>query len=302
MRAPGRRVRKSGRECMNRLDGHIHIAEGPADPAGLLAGLERAGFQGGLLISLPPPSFPWVAAPRPFGERLEGLLAWKGGAESLYPFLWIDPLEEDVLEQMAKAGRRGVSGFKVICNRFEPGHPRALEVFRAAARDHKPILFHSGILWDGQVSSRYNRPEGFEALLEVEGLTFCLAHIGWPWCDELIAVYGKFLNASGRNPALSVEMYVDLTPGTPPIYRREALAKLFTVGYDVQRNVIFGSDCNTGGYNAGWTREWVERDGAIYREIGLGEQALERIYSRNLQRFLGLIRDSTPRRAPRPGE
>ncbi len=287
---------------MMRLDGHIHLAEGPADPPALEAGLSQAGFQGGLLISLPPPSFRQVAAPRPFRERLEHLLAWKGEAERLYPFLWIDPLEDGVEEQMEEAVRRGVAGFKVICNRFEPGHPRALAVCRAAARARKPMLFHSGILWDGQDSSRYNRPGGFEALLEVEGLVFSLAHISWPWCDELIAVYGKFLNAYDRNPALSVEMYVDITPGTPPIYRREALIRLFTVGYDVERNVIFGSDCNSAGYNAAWTREWVERDAAIYREIGLGERTLERIHSLNLQRFLGLIRDPAPRRGVRPGE
>lgn len=28
-------------------------------------------------------------------------------------------------------------------------------------------------------------------------------------------------------------MFLDLTPGTPEIYRRDLLTKLFTIGYDV---------------------------------------------------------------------
>ena len=71
-------------------------------------------------------------------------------------------------------------------------------------------------------------------------MRFSLAHISWPWCDELIAAYGKILNASASRADYRGEMFVDITPGTPTIYRREALTKLFTVGYDIQDNVIFG--------------------------------------------------------------
>ena len=63
-----------------------------------------------------------------------------------------------------------------------------MEVFRTISQADRPILFHSGILWDGKPSGPYNHPAGFESLLEVDGLRFCLAHISWPWCDELIAV------------------------------------------------------------------------------------------------------------------
>ena len=38
--------------------------------------------------------------------------------------------------------------------------------------------------------------------------------------------------------------------------RRDALAKLFTVGYDVADNVMFGSDSSANGYNAKWVKTW----------------------------------------------
>lgn len=119
------------------LDGHIHVLDLTEDRDGFLKKLGHAEINGGLVISLPPPAFPFVAP-----------------------------------------------------------------------------------------SSQYNRPSEFEPLLEINGLKFSLAHISWPWCDELIAVYGKFLNAYAGNPDHSVEMFIDITPGTPPIYRQEVLTKL----------------------------------------------------------------------------
>lgn len=282
------------------LDGHIHIhggAEGHADFPGRL---QAAGVDGGVLISESPACFHSTGSPRANAERLEDLMAWAAVGSELYPLYWIDPLEMDAIDQVAMAVQRGVSGFKVICDRYYPGDDRAMTVFRAIARASKPILFHSGILWDGKPSSVYNRPAGFESLLDVDGLRFCLAHISWPWCDELIAVYGKFQNAYSGRPDLSVEMFVDVTPGTPPIYRREALTRLFTVGYDIEHNVVFGSDCRANDYNVDWVRQWIRRDCEILSELGLAAQARAALYAANLRRFLGVspaVRHKEPLRS-----
>ena len=56
-----------------------------------------------------------------------------------------------------------------------------------------------------------------------------MGHCSWPWYDECIAVYGKFLNGVA-NDQDAPEMFFDLTPGTPRIYREDLLTKLFTVG------------------------------------------------------------------------
>ena len=270
------------------LDGHIHIMTDKRDHNDLAGRLKKAGVDGGMIISLPPAAFPDLAPSTSPAERLDNLFFWTEPSDNLYPFYWIDPTEPDAADQVGRAVERGVNGFKVICNHFFCGDERAMPVFKVIAQAEKPMLFHTGILWDGLPSSRYNRPSEFEALLEVDGLKFSVAHISWPWCDECIAVYGKFLSAYSIRPELSVEMFIDLTPGTPPIYRREALTKIYTIGYDIENNVIFGSDCRADKYDSDWTTEWINRDNEIYKDLGLDQSIIDKIYGENLKRFLGI--------------
>lgn len=272
------------------LDGHIHIAEGPVNHEGFIKKLKSAGIDGGVILSLPPSSFKVNKLVYTSEERLDNLFAWQGSKSELYPFYWIDPMEHDAKEQVQLAHEYGVSGYKIICNKFYPNDRTAIEVYKEIAKTKKPLLFHSGILWDGQPSSKYNRPGEFEALLEINGLKFALAHVSWPWHDECIAVYGKFLHAYTVRPELSVEMFIDLTPGTPPIYRQEVLTKIFTVGYNIEQNVLFGLDSITNNYDHKLAKEWIGRDNEIYKSLGLDMGVIVNIYSENLKRFLGISR------------
>ena len=285
-----------------KIDGHIHLTDGQIEVADFEQKLKAAGFDGGLIISKPPASFPEIGSYSPFSDRLDHLMHFTSAMENLFPFFWIDPIEDDAEEQVNIAVKRGVMGFKVICNNYYPCDERAMKIFQIIAQKQKPLLFHSGILWDGRATSKYNKPVEFECLLEIDQLKFSLAHISWPWCDELIAVYGKFLNAFSLKPDLSCEMFIDLTPGTPAIYRGETLAKLLTVGYDVEDNMIFGTDCFANDYNSKWTKEWVTRDDEIYDALGLPEYMTDKIYGENLRRFLGLTRDKITKTPPKQGQ
>lgn len=274
---------------MMALDAHVHIRDGKVDPAELMQRMHAAGVEGGILLSLPPASMSGARVAAAPAQRLENVLAWCQEFETLHPFYWIDPTESDALQQVTDAVEQGIAGFKVICDHFYPGDPQALRVFHAIAEAGRPILFHSGILWDGKPSSNYCRPANFEALMTVPGLRFALAHISWPWVDECIALYGKIKAAQRRHSEwVSAEMFIDTTPGTPPIYRREALTKLFTVGYDVAHNVIFGSDSVTPGYGDEYVGGWIARDQAILEELGIPAETRQAVFSGNLKRFLGL--------------
>jgi predicted TIM-barrel fold metal-dependent hydrolase len=281
------------------LDGHTHIyapkkGRPRRNPSEFMERLGQAGVDGGVVVSIAPPTFKAYGDPVKASARLDDVLDACEAGEHLYSFFWIDPMEPDAFEQVDEAVERGIRGFKVICHAYEPGAPRAMEVFGRIAAKNRPILFHSGILWDSTASSQYNRPVLFEPLIELDGLRFALAHIGWPWTDESIAVYGKF-DESRRGRHSTAEMFVDTTPGTPPVYRRDALTKLFTAGagpgglvlFRVENNVLFGTDRSVNAYRADGVRHLIAQDREIFGEIGLDEDTQEAYFSRNLLRFVG---------------
>lgn len=281
-------------EALKMFDSHVHVMEDKVDFEGLLERLRRNNVKGCALLSLPPKAFPSVSKrmTKP-ADRLENIMSWCSvdrGAKSnveLFPFFWVDPLEDDAAEQVEKADKAGAAGFKIIMNRDYPSHPQAMGIFGRIAKTGKAAIIHTGILWDGRPSSRYNRPSEYECLLDIPRIRFSLCHMSWPWLDECLAVYGKFLHAMKVNPKISSEMFIDLTPGTPKIYRREALIKLFTIGYDVEDNILFGTDCFASAYDVKWLKDWHAMDSQIMSDLGVRQEAVEKYYGRNFLRFIG---------------
>ena len=261
------------------FDGHVHIRPGKPTPNNLLSEMAEAGISGAIIISMPPDT--GEAA-----ERLMNLYEWTSGYEELVPFYWIDIKDQDTVTQVEKAKKSGAVGLKIICDSFYPGDEKCLKVCETAAGLGMPVLFHSGILWDGKPSSEYCRPVHFESLLSVKNLRFALAHIGWPWIDEMIALYGKFQNFRTRNPESRTEMFIDTTPGTPGIYREEAIRKLLTVGYDIEDNIFFGSDCDVNAYNAAWVEDWVAIDREIIMNLNVKDNVAAGIFTSNAERFI----------------
>lgn len=286
-----------------KLDGHIHSLQlegcGKEKQADLLARMERIGISGGLLLSVDPLNYPQSTCQ----QRIDAILEQADGQENLFPFYWINPLDEDAVAQVDYAAKVDIDGFKIINSFTYPSDPRVMAVCRRAAELDKPVLFHTGILWDGRDSARYNRPAEYECLLEIPRLRFMLAHISWPWCDECVAVLGKFDNAKALRPDLSCEMFVDVTPGTPMIFREDALKKLFFSGYDSKYSVVFGTDCNTEKYNTSWAEMWMHCDNGLYEKFGLADSDfLDHIYRKNLLRFLGKSDEVVVKKLPVMGE
>ena len=270
---------------MKIIDTHIHASATTPEPQRLLSELEDAGVWGcGILSNRPKEMTADIGTD--FDTRLAEVLGWaKGYEDRIFPILWIHPDEEGICEKVKIAAKAGISAFKVICNNFFVGDTKSMDMLASIAEEGKPVLFHSGILWDGAPSSMYNRPANWEALLDLPSLRFALAHCSWPWIDECIAMYGKFLNA--KSAGRSTEMFLDLTPGTPEIYREELFRKLFTIGYDVPNNILYGTDGSAERYNGAWTRKWLAIDTALFDKYGIPQKMREKIFYRNYMRFLG---------------
>ena len=262
---------------MQIFDMHVHDFGGTPDPELLLDKMDKAGVYGGCVFS----DWPQNGS---FETRLTHVLEWtKGHTDRLFPVMWVHPYEENVIENIHDAVKRGICAFKMICTDYYIYEDKPMELLREMARLDRPVFFHSGILWDGKVSSAYNRPLNWEALIGIKGLRFSMGHCSWPWIDECIAMYGKFMNA-GKDTA---EMFFDITPGTPEIYREELLTKLYTLGYDVGDNIMFGTDASAHTYRAEWCSKWLDTDRKILDKLGVSLENRQKLYRGNLMRFLG---------------
>ena len=282
---------------MKIFDMHIHISRGSADPALMLAHMDEAGVYGGCILSRAPLEYSTVTGAE-FESRLDEVLATCAVApDRLFPILWIHPDEENILEKVKIAADKGILGYKIICNNFFIYEERCLNLMREIASLNKPVIFHTGILWDGEVSSQYNKPMNFEALLRIEGLRFSLGHCSWPWIDDCIALYGKFMNAGNHN-SNNAEMFFDMTPGTPEIYREDLIKKLFTLGYDVQNNVMFGTDNLVHTYTVEWAKSWLNIDRKLMDKFGVSKEIRQKLYHDNLMRFLGLTSETVVHNIP----
>ncbi len=240
----------------------------------------------GACVFSPPPLEHDSINGKNFDTRLKEVINFTVGYKDiLFPIVWIHPYEEDVLKKIDICIEKEIAGFKIICSNFYIGEEHVINVLKHIANTGKPVFFHSGILWDGQNSSKYNRPANWEALINIKGLRFSMGHCSWPWTDECIAVYGKFLNAASGND--KAEMFLDITPGTPEIYRRDLFTKLFTIGYDIGNNIFFGTDCNAEAYNSSWLLKWRQIDKKLLDELGVSKKIRENLYYNNILRFLG---------------
>lgn len=279
---------------MKIFDMHIHAKNTNSSPESLLSSLETAGIYGGCVFSSPPreqnmeEEYNGVLD---FDARVAEVLSWcEGYEERLFPVLWVHPAENNILENVERAAKAGIAAFKLICNDYYIYEEKPMALLRKIASLGKPVIFHSGILWDGRVSSAYNRPMNFEALLSIENIRFSMGHCSWPWIDECVALYGKLLQA--KTLGGSAEMFFDLTPGTPKLYREELFEKLYTLGYNVGDNVMIGFDCYADEYNSAWPKDWLKFDGAIMDTLGVSLENREKLYHKNLLRFLGKTADA----------
>lgn len=280
-----------------RYDAHIHVyraatPHGEVKPDALAKLIADGHLAGGCIFSEDPNRFYWKNR-RPETEHnaeqaIDNVIKWCSRSPTLYPFYWIDPWDPRALEYVDLAVSKGIFGFKVISSRSYPCDETTMKVYRRIAEADKPVTFHSGILWDGQATSEFFRPVFFEKLMNVPHLRFCLAHVSWPWIDECIATYGKLYAAAhwGYRSDPVGEMFIDTTRGTPEIYRREALTKLYTVGYDFNEHLMFGSDMFVGVASPQQPIAHMEKDDAIFDELKLDGKQRDSYYRKALQRFL----------------
>ncbi len=209
--------------------------------------------------------------------------------DRIIAFAWIEPRLKNAVQNIEEAVTKyECKGIKMIPDHWYPWEPRFFKIYEKIQELHVPVIFHSGILFGFKDSSRFCRPCNYEVLINFPELKFALAHISWPWTDECIALFGRFranlrgAMSFGDERAKEMQMYIDITPGTPRFYRREALRK--ALAYGCGDYMIFGSDSTASNFmNA---KHVAEMDRGIIKELGYSDEVVQKIQSRNVERFI----------------
>ena len=149
-------------------DLHIHMVAGGQDtPEVFKQKTIAGGVSGGAVFSIVPESYrvePGVD--QRWQARAEQIIEFCSRAPGFRPVFFIDPTVSDAIEQVHAIAEMGIAGFKVICNHFYP--VEGLKTYQAIAETGLPLIFHSGVLYNRQPSSDFNRPMSYEFLMDVK--------------------------------------------------------------------------------------------------------------------------------------
>ena len=118
----------------------------------------------------------------------------------------------------------GLRGVKMVPSGWYPNDPNLPRLYRALADLGMYVVFHSGIFVDGREGS-FCRPAFFEAIHAAPELKAQLAHVGWPWVDETIAVLDMETIIFGGEPS-NWQFKVDLSFGPPDDWQLETWQKV----------------------------------------------------------------------------
>jgi predicted TIM-barrel fold metal-dependent hydrolase len=221
------------------IDAHLHCT-GRERTDEVLRSLDEAGVDRGVLLAPfldAPYSLADAASLRRGNAHLARLV--RGHADRLTGLAVVNPSHPDAAADLRHAVESlGLAGAKMVPSGWTPDDPRVQPVFALAAELRLPLLFHSGIFIDGR-SGRFCRPVLFEALREHPGVRVALAHLGWPWTDEAIAV--GLIDRIHGVPYEDAVFRFDISFGPPPPYRLEVLRRALDVLG--ARALQFGSDC-----------------------------------------------------------
>jgi glycosyltransferase involved in cell wall biosynthesis/predicted TIM-barrel fold metal-dependent hydrolase len=257
------------------VDVHLHLSGGETCEQ-VLCTLDEAGIGKACLIAPFLNTRSWLpssgAVLRRANESLLDIVAQ--APERLWGLVSIDPREGSAaLRQLeAYAATPGVCGLKLIPHGWTPEEKAALAAYEVCEDQDLPILFHSGVFISGRATDAC-RPARYEAVRRFPGLRVVLAHLGWPWVDEAIAV--AFMDVLKGAPP---QILLDTSPGTPPIYRDEALRKAFAVVGPGA--LLWGSDRFLP-LDGKALREQLDQDLASFRSLGTDAGALEKIFGGN---------------------
>jgi uncharacterized protein len=96
-------------------------------------------------------------------------------------------------------GELGLRAVKMVPAGWYPNDPQLGRLYRRIAELRMYLLLHAGVFLDARESS-FARPSYFEGVRQAPGLRVQIAHYGWPWITECIAIMNAERRFHGSSP------------------------------------------------------------------------------------------------------
>jgi predicted TIM-barrel fold metal-dependent hydrolase len=119
----------------------------------------------------------------------------------------------------------GLRGVKMVPHGWYPDAPELIRLYELIAELGMYAVFHAGIFLDGR-EGRYCRPAFYEGVHQVPAMRAQLAHLGWPWVDECIAVMAQETIFEGGDSS-KWQLRADMSFGPPADWQLESWQKAF---------------------------------------------------------------------------
>ncbi len=154
--------------------------------------------------------------------------------EKLVGFASVDPNRPNapyLLEEAVK--QHGLRGLKIapIYQHFDPASSAAYALYEAADALKLPMLWHQGTTFVRDSPLIHARPILLDEIARrFPDLKMWVAHMGHPWCDELVVVIRKHPN-----------LYADMS-AIHPRPMQYYFAMMSAVEYGVAHKIFFGTD------------------------------------------------------------
>lgn len=195
-------------------------------------------------------------------------------------FASVDPRVPNAVESLEYAVKElGLRGLKLSppTQEFSPNDAKLMyPIYKKAEALGIPVIFHAGMSWEPKARLKYGLPLLLEDVAaDFPELKIVIAHFGWPWVLDTVALALKYSN-----------IYLDtacLYFGNPKEFLTFVMTKqipLSVIEKSLRHQVVFGSD---------YPRVEIKNMARAVRELGLSEETLELIFSVNPLKLLGEV-------------
>jgi len=201
-----------------------------------------------------------------------------GMSDRFIGFASVDPMAPNAPKELESAVTGlGLKGLKLdaALQDFDLNDSAVFEVYEAAASLRIPVLIHTGMSWAPETPLERGQPLLLEkAIRRFSSLRFVLAHWGWPWVWDATALALKYPNVFLDTSCL---YYDGPTEFFQFVFSKQIPTTL--IERSLRNQVVFGSN---------YPRVEIKNIVRALKSLSLTEGCLERIFSTNAERLLGM--------------